>query len=87
MKDSDRVVLLYDRLKDELGYTSVLPGIIFTASPRRPGASLLSCSIGALNQRDVVEGRGRSPGATKSSVNRPAVFAELPDARQFLNAL
>ena len=71
MKDSDRVVLLYDRLKDELGSTSVLPGIIFTASPRRPGASLLACCIGALSQRDGVGGRERFPGATKSSVNRP----------------
>jgi hypothetical protein len=87
MKDSDRVVLLYDRLKDELGYTSALPWSIFAASPRRAGASLLACGIGALNQRDGVGGRERFPGATKSSLNRPAVFAELPDARQFLNAL
>ena len=29
MKDSGRVVLLYDRLKDELGYTPALPMSIF----------------------------------------------------------
>jgi hypothetical protein len=87
MKDRDRAVPVCDRLKDELGYTSALPWSIFAASPRRPGASLLACCIGALNQRDGVGGRERFPGATKSSVNKPALFAELPDARQFLNTL
>jgi len=49
MKGQDRAVLVWDRLKDELGYTSALPWSIFAASPRRAGASLLACCIGALN--------------------------------------